>query len=421
MNGNRIGIGMGVGNGPQKSGTSNVLAQLLRSAHAIDELELEELIDVAKSSGLSLDRVIGMEACASAEPVKLALEANTMVTAGKLSLDNAVKAVRLAIQERVSLDQAMQALTKLHQRTVSTTSFGNEITQLLLTAKAIDSDQLGRSVRKSQETGMQIIRTLLINAEVPAKTLFSALSAHQLVKEEKITREQAVQALSSAHTRKASTEQVLFEMGIFKAPSGSSLTIGELYAMSGLLSEVDLLECLEIHLTKQKNLGQILLEQGLTTPALLETAIDLQCQVASELLKPFQAALVLRDVHDRNVPVYQALAELKPSPQDESPRMTLGDLLIESGVASIEAIEGVVDRNIDSSIKVGRTLLGAQIISETMLYAALRCQSLWKSGIITDQQCVKILRDCHIHCVSFEEALARLGKYIPSRMQWSWV
>lgn len=421
MNGNRIGIGMGVGSGPQKGGATNVLAQLIRSAHAIDELELEELIDVAERSGLSLDRVIGMEACASAEPVKLALEASALVSSGKMTLDNAVKAVRLAIQERISLDQAAQALLKLHQRTVSVTSFGNEITQLLTTAKCIDNDQLARSVRKSQETGMQIIRTLLINAEVPAKTLFSALAAHQLVKEEKISREQAVQALHSAHTRKTSTEQVLFEMGVFKAPSGSSLTIGELYAMSGLLSEVDLLECLEIHLTKQKQLGQILLEQGLTTPALLETAIDLQSQVASDLLKPYQAALALRDVHDRNVPVYQALAELKPSPQETPPPMRLGDLLIESGVASLEAIEAVVDRSIDSSIKVGRILLVNQIISETMLYAALRCQSLLRSGIINDQQCVKILRDCHIHCVSFEESLARLGKYIPSRMQWHWI
>ena len=146
--------------------------------------------------------------------------------------------------------------------------------------------------------------------------------------------------------------------------------------MAGFVSETDLLECLEVELVKEKQFGQILLEQGLVTHDLLETAIVLQDMVANGTLRAWQAAEALRQVKDRQVSVYQAVAELDPPAQMPQKTISPRELIVMSKVADESQVAGLITDSESSSIKVGKKF-SPQVSSAkrfcTSLCARTRC------------------------------------------------
>ena len=162
---------------------------------------------------------------------------------------------------------------------------------------------------------MQTGRILVLNRDVSSWMMTAALNALILVRDGKIDKDQAQKALSTVGHRRISIEQALFELGLYVEKEGKTIRLGELAALAGFLSDSDMLECLEIELVKEKQFGQILLEQGIVTHELLEAAIVLQDMVANDTLKAFQAGQALRQCRDAQVSVYQAVAELDPPAQ----------------------------------------------------------------------------------------------------------
>ncbi len=250
--------------------------------------------------------------------------------------------------------------------------------------------------------------------------MLSALHASIHLRDGKITKPQAVQALQTVGRRRISIEQALFELGLFREPPGQTVKIGELCQMSGFLGESDMLECLEIEIVKEKQFGQILLEQGHVTHQLLEAAVYLQDMVSNDTLRAYQAAEALRQVRNRDISVYQAVAELQPPPQLTGPILTMAALLEQAGVATAEQISAAADADEESSIRMGKKLLGAGLVTEPMLYTTLRCYSLLREGFLSNEQAVSVLSYCKTNAASIDEALMKLVMFVPPRMQWIW-
>lgn len=281
-------------------------------------------------------------------------------------------------------------------------------------------EQIGRAVSQAQDSGMQTGRILVLNRDVSSWMMTAVLNALLMVRDGKIDKENAKEAISTVGNRRVSIEQALFELGLYVEKEGNTVRIGELVAMAGFVSESDMLECLEIELVKEKQFGQILLEQGLVTSELLEAAIILQDMVASGNIKAFQAAEALRAVRDKGVMVYQAMAELKPPPQAPQKHISPQDLLVEAGFLDRETINQLVSEEETSSIRVGKKVLTAGIISEAFLYLALRTYSLFRQGFLSADQATKALALCKSDNMSLDEVLSKQGWFVPARMQWIW-
>jgi hypothetical protein len=191
--------------------------------------------------------------------------------------------------------------------------------------------------------------------------------------------------------------------------------------MAGFLGDGDMLECLEIELVKEKQFGQILLEQGHATHSLLEAAVYLQDMIANDTIRAYQAAEALKACRMKEVSVYQAVAELRPPPQLTPPPPAFAELIAICGIASEEDIAQVVDPEETSSVKAGKRLLKSGLVNEVMLYTALRTYSLLREGYISAESATNVLRCCAENNVSVDEAILKLGISAPSRMQWLWV
>lgn len=403
-----------------KQATADALPTLLLGASIISQQKLEEAMSTAKSLNVPLARALTMLNMVGEGTLKIVLEADELVRSNQATVDLALKALRLARQNNMTMEDAIGVITSVHKKTQTVQSITNPLTELLMKAELITNEQLGRSIIQAKDTGMQMGRIMVLNRDLSGWMMTAALTAQLLVRDEKITKDQAVQALLIVARRRVSLEQALFELGLFSEKSGQTVRIGELVLMAGFLSEGDMLECLEIELIKEKQFGQILLEQGLVTHELLEAAIILQDMVSNNTVKAYQAADALKQVKARSISVYQAVAELYPATQAEPKEFLPAKLLTDAGLISQADIEKVVDVTEKSSIKVGKKVLSTGAISETILYTALRTYSLYKQGFISSEQAVTALKKAKGENLTLDEALSKLGWIVPSRMQWIW-
>ncbi len=403
-----------------KQATADALPTLLLGASIISQQKLEEAMSTAKSLNVPLARALNMLNMVGEGTLKIVLEADELVRSNQATVDLALKALRLARQNNMTMEDAIGVISSVHKKTQTVQSITNPLTELLMKAELITNEQLGRSIIQAKDTGMQMGRIMVLNRDLSGWMMTAALTAQLLVRDEKITKDQAVQALLIVARRRVSLEQALFELGLFSEKSGQTVRIGELVLMAGFLSEGDMLECLEIELIKEKQFGQILLEQGLVTHDLLEAAIVLQDMVSNNTVKAYQAADALKQVKARNISVYQAVAELYPATQAEPKEFLPAKLLTDAGLISQADIEKVVDVTEKSSIKVGKKVLATGAISETILYTALRTYSLYKQGFISSEQAVTALKKTKSENLTLDEALSKLGWIVPSRMQWIW-
>ena len=399
---------------------SESLAQLLLAAKMIEPAPLEEASRSAKRLDVPLDKAIIMLKSTSETNLKTAMKANEMLMKGKIDLDLAVRAIRLAKQNGVEFEDALNVMGTIVNKTQQMPALGNPLIELLLNAQLITPSQIGQVLQQSKDAEMSIGRTLIVNRILSRSLLQEAITAYSLVKEEKIRRSECEEALKAAVQRRVSVLQVLFEQGVYNESSGETLKLSELVAMSGFLGESDLLDCLEISISQDKPFGQVMLDGQMITVPILEAACSILDMIGS-CLKPFQAAEALKQVRAREVSVYQAVAELQPPPQVPQRQLTLSDLIVEAGLQTRQSIDVAIGDTLEPGVKIGKQLMATGLISEACLYKALRCHSLFKEGIISVDQAVAIMKACKEENVSIEEALSKAGLNLPLRMHWSWV
>lgn len=399
---------------------SDTLVLLLTGTNTVDAPKIDEAVKSAKNLNVPLERALIMLGHASEHSLKSIMEAQDMIKSGKISLDMAVKALRFAKQNHLDLNEAINVLSSVHKKTQTVSSITNDLTALLLDAGMINQEQLGRALTRAADSGMQMGRILVLNRDLSSWMMLAALNSQILVRDGKITKEDAIQGLQAVGRRRVSIEQALFELGLYREPVGQTVRIGELCMMAGFMSESDMLECLEIEIVKEKQFGQILLEQGHVTHSLLEAAVYLQDMVSNDTLRAYQAAEALKQVRLREVSVYQAVAELQPPPQLTPPIPKMGPFLVEAGLATEEAIKKLTDFDEESSIKLGKKMLGGGLMNEPTLYIALRTYSLLREGFLATDQAVQALQYTQKGGVGLDEAIVKLGWIVPTRMQWIW-
>ncbi|MEZ4542603.1 MAG: hypothetical protein R3C24_01725 [Cyanobacteriota/Melainabacteria group bacterium] len=112
-----------------------------------------------------------------------------------------------------------------------------------------------------------------------------------------------------------------------------------------------MLECLEIELVKEKQFGQILLEQGIVTH-------ELPAPSFFKIWSPTIAYEPSRPVTSEGACgqsglVYQGRGRADPPVQAPQKHISSSELLVQSGLVDQDKMNELVPEELDSSIKVG--------------------------------------------------------------------
>jgi hypothetical protein len=338
--------------------------------------------------------------------VQTAIEVQSLLREGVISSEFGIRALNVAIKGCVPLEEAFKRLGwKAPQREIAP---GSELGDLLLEAGVVDSRVLDEGVRQSQENNLPLGRCLVLNRALPSQLLASALTAQVLLRDGKITREQALNGLRAASKKAQSIEASLQEAGAYRPPA-QTIRFGELLTQAGIVTEGDKVSAIEIGLVRQQPIGQVLVQNGMITNQTLDDSLKLQEMVAGGHLTGVQAAEILRDAHHKGCGVEMVLAE-RCTKEDEIARANdVIDLLQMSGVLGKDEMTKAADIANQLNCTMGEVLLTTGYVDKRILQAAVQGKSLVEDGILKPDQVAACLHYCQKTGVDFPDALREVS------------
>jgi hypothetical protein len=389
-----------------KAGTklSQRLGELLLEAKILNEDGLNHAIELSSETGLPLGRVLVMCGYIGDRELEAAVKAQALVKDGALTLAKAQAALTILGSEGADFDVCLKQVGWVSSDRPPVARLG----ELLQDSDMIARPQLEDALKTSQETGLPLGRVLVLTNCVSEEMLSAALTAQVLVRDNKISREQAVQALKSSRFRRVNIEVSLIDLGFYKPPPRQRVKLGELLVLSGLVNEGDLMTALEMGLIREVPIGQMLVESGFISKRILDTALKLQEIVSGHSLSALKAAEALREVATRHVSLARAISELDLSVSESRERVRLGEMLKAAGIVSDTEIKKALRDARRNSALLGKILLVTGAIDDQTLHATLRSLVLLRDEKINMEQAIFALNHARKNQITFDEALAEL-------------
>ena len=381
------------------------IGELLVKAGELSETDLESATITAGETGLPIGRVLIMSGFITDPLLQAAVQAQSMIKDDQVELNPALKALKAVATIETTFEEALLNDGWKRKKNQPTAKLG----ELLKNADIISSVQLDEALRTAQETGLPLGRILVLTQCVSGELLSAALTAQILVRDKKVSLDQAMKGLKSSYDRRVTLEISLNDHGFYKPPSRQSVKLGELFVLSGLVTEVDLMGALEIGLTREMAIGQVLVECGYVSNDVLGSALKFQEMVGNGTLTAIQAAEALRQVSTRNISMAQAVAELENSKKNSHENINLADFLKAARVVTEDDIKKAIETSARNSALIGKILLVSGFLNEQTLHAAMRALFLMREGILKMEQAVVALNYCQHNQVSFDDALDELG------------
>lgn len=379
------------------------LGRVLINIGMITEQDLAYALKLAREVGLPVGRVLVMSAFVSEANLQAAVQIQSLLKDSLIDIEDARKVSAILLRTNLTLEQALEQIGWTRPGDVST----NKLGELLVDAGYVTQEQLQDALVKSRSSGVPFGRLLVLNMVLPEALLSSALNAQILIRDGKVTKEQAIQGLRAAKARQVAVELPLIERGFYRLPARHTIRLGELLVLAGLMSESDLMYAIEIGLINKKPIGQVLVEMQYISKEVLDAALTFQQQVANGDITPLWAAHRLNEIY-----TYGNSESRKPADADmtlPAVSVSLSQFLTLVGVVSEDDIRRAIEVGVDNPQILGRMLLVAGVIDENTLKSALRCFALVRENILGTEQAFIAFNYSQQNGISVDDALQELG------------
>lgn len=271
--------------------------------------------------------------------------------------------------------------------------FGLSLGELFIDAGAINRADLMTAMETSIVSGLPLVRVLILQNSLDEKSAYSGLTAKLLVKEGRIARGEAVGALKLSHMHGDHIEEILEFGGFKKFREQNFVRLGELLVLSELISELDLLGCVEKSMSAAQPLGQVLVDEGILAEQLVQSALRAQKYIEAGTVDALRASQMLRHCARTGQLLefsLEELASIKPKVLMLEKPQSLAALLEILGLVPLSELEQIelVTRQESDEEKVKEFILNRQILTRECLEAVLYGYELVKSGRIATEQLV---------------------------------
>lgn len=396
-----------------RMGQAIKLGELLISAEILTSQQLLDSIELAKQTGMPVGRMLVMSGNVS-EPVLLAsVQIQSMLRENQIGFDEAIKVLLLVSKKGMTLEAALGQSGRRVDEKKPTVKLG----ELLFEAGFIGHDELEKFLKDSHDAGLPLGRIVLLYGSVSKESLSACLTAQVLVRDGKVTREQAVKALKTMRRRRTDLEESLRELGYYRKPLRPHTLIGELCIKAGLVDENDVLGALEWALEQEIPVGQAMVQKGNLNRADLEIALSLQEMVINSTLTEEQASGVLENVAQKGFSPTSALTELAVKTASPDDCRSVLQLLTAAGIIAKEARDAVFSRESVSLAELGQRLINGELIDEFTFHNACRCQFLMRTGFLALEQGIVVLNHCRTRRIPVDAALRELNWIAQTKME----
>lgn len=177
----------------------------------------------------------------------------------------------------------------------------------------------------------------------------------------------------------------------------SDLPIGELLVKAGLVSQKEIDEAIKDSGTRARLLGKTLIKRGQLSRENLEAALQAQSLLRDGVIDSHTAFRALSKACSMALSFDAALAMVKGQNQvnlhlsSQKETCKLGELLLEAGAISAEALQAVSIKSMESGEPLGLQLVKEGLLSQSYIEAALELQIRIRDGLYSRSQVVEAL------------------------------
>ncbi|HEY9756391.1 MAG TPA: tetratricopeptide repeat protein [Oculatellaceae cyanobacterium] len=278
-----------------ETNTNYRLGELLVQLGMIAEDELQEMLSIASETSMPVGRVFVLTNVITEDDLSNVILCQSFLREKLLDFEQAKTAMQITREKSVKFDQALLHLGwSPFNSPQETTPLG----ELLMASNFISRAQLDSALAQQQKSGLPFGRILILSGIMTEPLLASAVNAQILIRDKKITKDEAVAALKESKQRQVSLETSLQAKGFYELPKRSAPRLGELLTFAGIISDGELVSALETGLITQKPVGEVLIESKLLTRAMLDASLAVQKHLANSSLSFNEARMVLDAVKD---------------------------------------------------------------------------------------------------------------------------
>jgi tetratricopeptide (TPR) repeat protein len=398
--------------------TDFLIGDLLVRAGVITAKQLDEAIRLAGNKHVQVGQMLVMARHLTQHSLQAAVDAQSAVRDRTIDMNTAVKALKSACRNGQTFSDALHA-DQYGAKEVAT----NKLGELLLEAGMINRDQFAKAYQRSLSTGLPLGRMLVLNGAISDPMLTTSLEIQVRVRDEMMSRDEAVRQMSAMNAEGAepiTTEQVAAILQGLIPPRQKKIRLGELLVLAGMLDETDVMNALELGLSQDLQIGQILVGQGFLSEDTLDAALKLQDLVDSESLDSHQAAQALRKVTETGLSIEEVIEQLGQTVEQQvvQAEIPFETLLTLARIVSDEEIQHAIDLVRATPEILGKVLALTGYVPEISGDAAVRCHWLINNGYLNQDEALVALDYClqkqTEQEITFDEALEELGWSVAS-------
>ncbi len=393
----------------KQSRNSSRIGDLLVQAGILTQLQLSEAARSAKAKRIQIGQALVMNGVISPRDLQSVLEAQSNLRDKSVEPAEALRCLKIAYKLGASFKDILAEYVSPKQTQTS------KLGELLVESGLVSYEVLAKAVEQSYSTGLPLGRMLVLHETISNELLTLALDLQVRVRDEMMTRQEALTAIRTA-AGLAPITPGSEEAKPAPAPEGprkKGLRIGELMVMAGVLTETDVMNALEWGLVNHQTIGKVLISQNLVSQTLLDAALSLQKMVDQENFEAAKASECLARIHGSGIALEEALAEIREEKVAKDGEVTYEKLLMLARVVSEDDLEAAFDISAQSATVIGKILVLTGHMDVPTLQATLRCYQLFSRGLLSQDDAVVTL-DYSLHQnsdgpIKFDDALKELG------------
>ncbi len=383
------------------------LGQLAINLGLIDERNLSEALALSGDTGLPVGRVLVMSALMSERDLDNLVRCQTLLREEMVDVRTVAKAMEIARYQALSIDDALYQCGWIPPDQGEPLPLG----QLLVDAKIIADDQLEAALKQQEKVNLPLGRVLVLSGVIPEALLTAGINAQIMVRDKKLDRNQAVEALKETKKRQIPLESFLKTKGFYEMPNRNCPRLGELLRVAGLVSDAELITALEHGLTLQKPIGEVLVEAHLVSRTVMESALKLQNYITEGKIRLDQARSILMSVND-------GMTFEEATNQDTKPPERLAEARERmSFLTFLENLKQIDESSLESAFEIAKMntnlvkqiLLLGQLTNEASLERAEECYRLALSGKLTMEHSYIVFEYAQRRAINISEALKELN------------
>jgi hypothetical protein len=264
----------------------------------------------------------------------------------------------------------------------------SELGEMLVSATLLSRNELTMAIKELEQNGGSLSRYVIDNKLVRAYDLMNALRALTAFKQEKVPQDIAVNALRTAVAGSTTFDQAMRRINALEHEQDqpkACFRFGELLSVAGLISDIDLIDALEISLTNDAMIGEVLLESGLIDTDFLRCILDVQLLLDQQSISQVQARELMLSVHEGKGDLTQCIAEF------EQYCNAVLDLMIAAELITPADVKFAAENSQGQLLDIPELLYESGYIDKTTLDIARRCQRMVNDGFVPSKQAQAVL------------------------------